>query len=362
MERSNIAKRVLIFIQNGLGGAEKISIEIAKMLISANWKVKFIICNFSKTTKENKLHKFLPDETNSELITVTSQIDFFIQLYRAIKNNRPNIVFSSAMHINQRLLVISPLFPKIKFIVRNDNYLTTLSPFKQTTLKYTYRLADAIISQTEEMEKELIAIGLDPNTITTLKNPINEINVREKANYQSPYPNSNDKIFVAVGRLSHQKGFDVLINAFKIVTNKITDSKLYIVGNTEYMEGEVYQQLKAQVCLLDIESKVIFTGFKENPYPYIKYSDVFVLSSRNEGLPNVLIEAQFLGKPCAATTCIPIISRIIQDGESGFLAENENAISLAKAMIKALKLKNVTSSYKAATTEDFQKLFQKVLK
>jgi glycosyltransferase involved in cell wall biosynthesis len=107
----------------------------------------------------------------------------------------------------------------------------------------------------------------------------------------------------------------------------------------------------------NIEGKVHCVGYQKNPYPYIKYADCFVLSSRWEGLPNVLIEALHLGTPVAAFRCIPIIERIIDNRGNGFTAEKENVTSLAQAMSKSVDLGRIHSSYKSSQIEDFTKLF-----
>ena len=98
-------------------------------------------------------------------------------------------------------------------------------------------------------------------------------------------------------------------------------------------------------------------GYKSNPYPYIKYADCFVLSSRWEGLPNVLIESLHLGTPVAAFKCVPVVERIVEQGINGFVATPENVDSLAGAMDKALLLGRISSSYSGASVEEFKKLF-----
>lgn len=98
-------------------------------------------------------------------------------------------------------------------------------------------------------------------------------------------------------------------------------------------------------------------GFQNNPYVYIKYADCFVLSSRWEGLPNVMIESLYLGTPVAAFKCIPIIERIITNGIDGYLAEKDNVSSLANAMLQASRLGRVKTNYKSAQISDFQSIF-----
>ena len=86
-------------------------------------------------------------------------------------------------------------------------------------------------------------------------------------------------------------------------------------------------------------------------------ADCYVLSSRNEGLPNVMIEALYLGTPVAAFKCIPVIERIISEGRSGFLASKENIEELGEAMLKACKLGRIQTSYAADTESVFLEIF-----
>ena len=98
-------------------------------------------------------------------------------------------------------------------------------------------------------------------------------------------------------------------------------------------------------------------GYNDNPYVYLKNADCFVLSSRWEGLPNVLIESLYLGTPAAAFKCIPVIERIIDDGVTGYCADKDNVLSLAEAMMKTLSLGSIRSTYKSSSISDFVKLF-----
>ena len=356
-----MARSVLIFLINGLGGAEKVSLDISRFLHDDGWEVNYAVVGVEDGINPQLTPRFLPG-ARVEFIKWKSQFSLLKNLRKTIRDVKPDVVFSSAMHINQRLLLLSPLFPKIKFIVRNDNYLYTLPKLKKTTLRLTYPLADAIISQTEEMEEELVAIGLSQRMIHTLHNPVHLEYILKQAAEEAPFPDDGRTRFVAVGRTARQKGFDILIEAFFKVQTRLPDSELYIVGNTDYMGGENYRALKKRINELGIEQKVHFTGFQHNPYKYIRNSDVFVLSSRYEGLPNVLIESQFLGVPAAAFTCIPIISRIIDEGKSGFMATPGDPDSLAEAMLRATQLSQFKPVYTPAAPSDFVKLFDSLIK
>ena len=89
----------------------------------------------------------------------------------------------------------------------------------------------------------------------------------------------------------------------------------------------------------------------------MKNADCFVLSSRNEGLPNVLIEALYIGTPSAACTCIPVIERIVENGKTGYLANSEDFDGLAEAMLNAACLGQIKSTYQSSSIEQVLKYF-----
>lgn len=350
-------KRILFFIQNGVGGAERMTINIAQSLDSSQYEIIFCKVSMPYLLQNGRIDDFIPKEYKLTNIFFSGQISFLFQLYKVIKKFKPDIVFSSVMPYNQRLLFLKPLFKHTVFIVRNDNYLFTVNRLKQNVIKYTYRKASKIIAQTEEMKEELIGLGLNPEKIIVLHNFIDEKLIADKASIHSPFSDEPKIRFVSVGRIAPQKGFDILINAFKTVVQELPNAELYIIGDITGVHEEEYRKLKSLTVELELSENVIFTGYTPNPYSYIKNANVYVLSSRFEGLPNVLIEAQFLGTPSAATKCVPIISRMIRDGENGYLAESENAESLANAMIAATKIHSVNPVYQSSSLDDFRKIF-----
>ena len=127
-----------------------------------------------------------------------------------------------------------------------------------------------------------------------------------------------------VARLSAIKKQDRLIKAIKILKDKGCDIELWILGT-----GDEFHKLKKLVSELSLIETVQFKGFQPNPYPYIKASDVFVLSSDTEGYPTVICEALCLGKPIVSTR-ITGCTELLGDNEYGILtALNEQAIANA---------------------------------
>lgn len=349
--------KVLFFLQSACGGAERMTVTIAKMFDVTRYDVVLIIITHKNTART--IEAFVPQGYRRKYIAYNSGMKLLINLFNCVREEKPDIVFSSAMHINSKLLATSWMFPKTRYIVRNDNYLYTLSYLQKLQLKYTYTFADKVVVQTDEMYKELINMGwVKEEKVVTLHNPIDKIFIDSKASEPSPYMDNNKKKYVASGRFDYVKGFDILVRAFKVVSETQSNSELYIIGDYDYNDRRqaYHNEISTLIKELQLTDKVLCVGFQDNPYKYVKNADVFVLSSRNEGLPNVLIEALYLGTPVAATTCIPVISRIVEEGKTGFLSDVENPISLAEAMLKASRLGRVISTYQPTSKDAFMSL------
>lgn len=119
-----------------------------------------------------------------------------------------------------------------------------------------------------------------------------DIQQEERYIYEDGY-----RVLVAVGREDDLKGYWHLIRSFAKVVQTVHDVRLLIIGEGEYLEDKKFAED------LGIKDKVFFTGVRMNPFPYVKRACVYILSSRNEGFPNALVEAMALGKPVMATNC-----------------------------------------------------------
>jgi glycosyltransferase involved in cell wall biosynthesis len=281
------------------------------------------------------------------------------KLVKVMREEQPDYVFASLMPINIRVAFASALFPKIKVILRSNNYLYTLSFLQKARMYLAYRFLDHLIVQTDEMRDEHIKVlHLNEDKVVTLANPINIDQIRKKLEgATSPFEGSATN-YVYVGRIDRIKGLDVLLKSFARLLVDEPDSLLYIVGQTDGVFKDFFAELTVLLAELKIGKNIIFTGFKDNPYQYMKFADCLVLPSRNEGLPNVVIESLYLNTPVAVTNSIPVIKRIVQEGVNGFVVEVDDVEGLAEAMKSASKLGRVQSTYTSATKEDFQRLFR----
>jgi len=209
---------------------------------------------------------------------------------------------------------------------------------QQEVAKKCLRYVDVLISQTEDMKREMVGYyALPAERITVINNPIDIELIQEKIKEPHCFQFPDSVHYVAVGRVDPQKDYRTLLKAFSIVLKTFPASRLHIVGlydpNSSYKKD-----LDAIAKSLGIKDHVSFEGFQDNPYKYMKAANVFVLSSIYEGLPNVLQEAMYLGLPVVATRCIPYISQVIDEGKNGYTVPTGNPEELAAAMIKGSSL------------------------
>lgn len=350
-------KKVLMFLQSGVGGAERVTVTIGKNLDKAKYDVVFCLVGHGTGDIEN----FIPKGYKIEYIKNKNPITLIWAYGKKILQAKPNVVFASVMNINTKLLLWKLLFQRIKFIVRSDNNFSGFSKIQQRLIQFTYRFANCVVAQTAEMANGLIkGAKLDESKCIVLANPIDESYIEEHLqNAASPYKNNGNIHFVASGRFAEAKGFDLLIKAFASVHKTNPETDLHILGRTGEPDNPVFQTVAQLIQEHSLSDCVVFTGQLKNPYPFIKFADCFVLSSRYEGFPNVLLESLYLLTPVAAFRCIPVIERVVHEGVNGYTADAENENDLATAMEKACKLGRISNNYKPATSVEFEHLFAK---
>lgn len=358
-------KNIYIFVSGGVGGAERVTLTISKLLNKNNYNIHIVITDYPSCP----LSAFLPKDIPTTFLKEKHlHWKCFLKIKRILLKEKPDYAFTSMTFICIILLVLKILYHfQCKIIIRGQ-----INPqfWKKYTgkLKYKgfiiekisrllYPFAYKVVAQTPTMQQGMIKhLGISPKNCICLYNPIDINNINLKLKEESPYPPSSQYRYVAIGRCQYQKGYDLLIKAAKKVIDFNPNSHIYIIGA---INNDSYSNQLFELCrILNLENNIHFEGFQTNPYKYIKYANCFILSSRDEGLPNVLIEATYMQCPAIAYTCIPIIEEIIQNNKNGLLVEPENIEKLANAMIKIQSLTlNAPSLYKPSNADDFNNLF-----
>jgi glycosyltransferase involved in cell wall biosynthesis len=134
---------------------------------------------------------------------------------------------------------------------------------------------------------------------------------------------------LAMGRLSQEKGFDLLLEAWSLAMPQLPDWSLRIVG-----DGQMHDELVLQAGRLGIDERVTFAPFSDDPFSLYSQCGIFVLSSRFEGLPFVLIEAMTCGTACISFDCPNGPREVIRNGVNGLLVPAQQVSTLANAMVK----------------------------
>lgn len=200
--------------------------------------------------------------------------------------------------------------------------------------KWFYPWSDGITAVSKGVANDLTQVAkVSPDRIQVIYNPIvtPELMKRAAAPLEHPWFGPKEPpVVLGVGRLTSQKAFNVLIAAFAQV-RKSQQARLLILG-----EGEERPVLEAQIRQLGLDQDVQLGGFVSNPYPYMAHAAIFVLSSRWEGLPTVLVEAMSLRTPIIATDCPSGPREILREGQYGLLVPVDDQLALAKAMADVL--------------------------
>ena len=328
-------KRKILIIVPSLegGGAEKFIVKLSNNLDRNKFIIYLVILN--------SLNSVYIDDLKEDLIIFNfyyKKIRFSaIKIIKLIWFIRPDILFTTLVHLNMLIGVLGILFPRrMKVYGRETIILSKLYEhskylwFLKKIYPYLYLAFDKIISQSSDMENDLINnFGLKKNKSIVINNPIDFDRINEMALLpivNNPFIKDGVTInFVSCGRLEYQKGFDLLIEAISICKINLN---LVILGS-----GVEKDRLIELARNFNVLEKINFVGFQINPYQFFKNADAFILSSRYEGFPNVILEAIACGTPVIAMPAPGGIIEILKDIDGCLVSKNVSASSLADSIL-----------------------------
>lgn len=239
------------------------------------------------------------------------------------------------------LSFLSPLFHVygIKILMR-DTIIPTLfhaneGKLKKLLNKLAYRRFDKIITQSIDMHDDLVTNwGCDINKMILINNPVDIDAVKARVSEcPEELRNKNTFTFVAAGRLTYQKGYDIIINRMAELTTS-PKFQLLILGS-----GELDHQLKDLVIEKGVSEYVHFLGYRNNVASYLYYADALLLTSRYEGFPNIVLEANALGKPVFTNACKGGVNEIILQGVNGVSCNFESSAAFEKGLVSFFETK-----------------------
>ncbi len=221
--------------------------------------------------------------------------------------------------------------------------------------KIIYEKFDQIAAVSNIVKKQFEKkFDYDPHKVHVIYNPVNSSEIRAKANQKVPKQRFT---ICSVGRLSRQKGYDRLLQTVHKLNNDNLDFDVWVIG-----VGAEKKNLQRLINQFQLEN-VHLLGYKENPYPYVKSSDLYICSSRAEGFSTAVTEAIILNTPVVSTSCSGA-KEILGDSEYGLICQNSTE-SLYSAMKKILQDQKTYQFYieqvkKRAPFFDMKKSMRKI--
>jgi glycosyltransferase involved in cell wall biosynthesis len=320
------------------GGAERIALRLVEGMIEAGTAVDLVVVR-----KQGEYLGLIPREARIIDLNCKHVYQAVGALSRYLRTERPAGVLSFLTHVNLATIIARMLSRSHAMVAVTEHNHLAIKQRQSATLRdrltfllvpLLYRWAGAVVAVSEGVANDVRDFtGLKNGRVKVIYNPVIDGALDVAAARGTDHPwlqGGQPPVFLAAGRLHRQKGFDVLISAFSIVRRSV-NCKLIIMG-----EGEERSTLSRLASQSGFANDIDLIGFIGNPYGMMARAKVFVLSSRWEGLPTVLIEAMACGAPVVSTDCPSGPSEILERGRYGALVPVEDADALAYAMRSAL--------------------------
>lgn len=352
-------KKILIRIGSlRHGGAEKVLVTFLKNLPKDKYEIDLLLNLYS-----GKYLSEVPSWINilylnkGEMITTNRIQDIPRKIYRVIYQNGlkkfPKLLYNgklngkkydiefAAIHGMRDEILNSPLKDSKKIVwIHND--LSEIKGYTNEEIRKFFDF-DSIMVISEKIKTTFLNLAqneTEKQKVEKIYNPLDTEEILDKA--EKPVVNYNfnttSPTFISVGTVFPQKGFDRLLKVHKRLLDEGFRHQILIVG-----DGYDFENIKKLKSELDIDDTATMLGFTDNPYPYFKHSDFYILSSRYEGFPTVLFEAITLKKKIIATE-VSGVKEMLNDGEIGLIVENSEE-GIYSGMRKALENPEYFNTY-----------------
>ena len=336
VHRTVTASLVIVISSLATGGAQRVVVSMAEWWASKGHRVVIVTIDDIKsdryklpdTVERVALDMMFPTKGSQ---TVTANLRRIKGLRRAFMQAQTNAIVSFEHTTNVLALLASrALHIPVAISERVDPREVPLKWPWEMLRRVMYPKTNALVVQTDDV-RAWAERFVDRSAVVTIPNPAPVAPVARKR----PGRATSRRTVVGLGRLTHQKGFDLLIRAFATVSSRNPDWSLVIYG-----DGEERPRLEVLIEELGLSSFVRLPGMTDDPIAALLSGDLFVMPSRFEGFPNVLLEAMACGLPVIASDCRSGPKEIIRNEVDGILVPAEDSMALAAAMHRLMNNKH----------------------
>lgn len=313
----------------GGGGAERFVATVLAFLDRERYAPE--LCLFRK-----KLDYGLPADVPLEIVPRTGPATTATavwRLARLVERRRPDLLlsaFAGPSFVSGNALALARHRPRWLARISSDPDLTEPDPLLRRWMGLLYRRADRIVANSHALRERVARLYAPRGGVHHLPNATDFDAIDRLARESAPGAPPGRLRVVSMGRLQPVKRFDLLVDAVADVAGRF-DLELVILG-----EGRERQRLQAKAEHRGLGERLLLPGFVANPYAWLARSDLFVLSSASEGLPNALIEAQGLGLAGVAPARASGAGELIEEGVTGRLVAPDDAADLARVLTALL--------------------------
>lgn len=328
----NDKTKILIVINNlGVGGAERLVIDDINEMLARGLDVTLITLKLEKTNKTlySQLDLGKDRWINIDFGSLLNLKSWFVFAHK-LKALKPDVLITHLWYSNTIGRILGKICGVKNIITFEHNVYDTLKTWKMFFLDRLFQgFSTHIVAVSGAVKNSLIRHGIKIEKIKVILNGI------DISKYKDKEIKKNDKFtFIFIGRLIHQKGVDILLQAFA----KTKEGQLLIVGT-----GAEEENLKSLSRELKVVDRVKFLGTRQDIPELLLSSDCFVLPSRYEGLPMVLLEA-IAARKIIIVSDFESASELIQNNINGIMVHKENIGELAIAMNRVVEDPNLRSN------------------
>lgn len=321
----------LVITELDPGGAERALVALAKRLDRRFWNPKVIGLGAEGVLAEDLRKSGISTECLGG--SPRKPLQMFLRLKKALQAHRPKLIQAFLFHANIAARLAKP-FVGHPIVVSGLRVAEHGKRWHAQVDRWTSAWSAGWVCVSQGVERHAVRVaGLPEDRLIVIPNGVDHLGISQApiVSRESLNLSESDLVALFVGRIDRQKGWPILLEAFRQIANRVPHLHLRIVG-----DGPERDQLRLAIDQLgDFQKRVVWLGQRNDVPGLLKMSDILVSTSLWEGMPNVILEAMAAGKAVIATD-VEGSQELVTPGETGWLTQPGDVQSLCEVWLDAL--------------------------